>query len=50
MEKLSIEKFREYCKFTQELYELLVDEEKMESMSEEESDKLQENLEKMVEV
>ena len=49
MEKLSIEKFREYCKFTQELYELLVEEEKMESMSEEESDKLQENLEKMVE-
>ena len=43
------DKFREYCKFTQELYELLVEEEKMESMSEEESDKLQENLEKMVE-
>ena len=49
MEKLSIEKFREYCKFTQELYELLVDEEKMNSMTEEESDKLEEKMEKMIE-
>ena len=47
MEKLSIEKFREYCKFTQELYELLRDESKMEAMPPEEVEKLEEKMEQM---
>lgn len=47
MEKLSLEKFREYCKFSQELYELLLDEEKMEAMSEEEQEKLEADMEEM---
>ena len=47
MEKLSLEKFREYCKFSQELYELLLDEEKMEAMSEEEQEKLEDDMEEM---
>ncbi len=49
MEKLSIEKFREYCRLTQNAYELLIDEEKMEAMPEEELEKLQEQLEEMME-
>ena len=44
MEKLSLEKFREYCKFTQEIYEIIRDEEKMNSMTEEDAEKLQEEL------
>ena len=50
MEKLSLEKFREYCKFTQEIYEIIRDEEKMNSMTEEDAEKLQEDMEKMVEI
>lgn len=48
MEKLSIEKFREYCKFTQELYGLLADESKMDSMSEAEGEKLDADMEEMI--
>lgn len=49
MEKLSIEKFREFCNLTQKIYELVADEEKQEAMPEEELDKLQEQLEEMME-
>lgn len=49
MEKLSIEKFREFCNLTQKIYEIFVDEEKQESMPEEELERLQEQLEQMME-
>ena len=49
MEKLSIEKFREFCEFTKKIYELMTDEEKVNSMPEEEIDKLQEQMDEMFE-
>ena len=45
MEKMSLEKFKEYCKFTQELYELLKDESKLDEMSPEEGEKLEAKME-----
>ena len=49
MEKMTIEKFKEYCKFTQELYELLKDESKLDEMSPEEGEKLEARMEELVE-
>ena len=49
MEKMSLEKFKEYCKFTQELYELLKDESKLDEMSPEEGEKLEARMEELVE-
>ena len=47
MEKLSIEKFREFCEFTSQIYELLMDQEKAEAMPEEELDKMQERMDEI---
>ena len=45
MEKMTLEKFKEYCEFTQKLYELLRDESKLEEMSPEDGDKLEADME-----